>query len=177
MSLVYNKKDQKDINRIRDLQVLKPLLLNIQEQEKAVVSKMKKKEKQDSLDIDFTKDFVIFSNKQIYKTYSIIGLMKNFNRNIKYYTLELDYLLDIWYHSSTTITKDDILNCDLLIIHGELSTWQVSNKAVALKELVNIRKTMNKITWLYMEQTNLQEFEEYYPKVTNAFGKSYRSEF
>ena len=44
MSLVYNKKDQKDINRIRDLQVLKPLLLNIQEQEKAVVSKMKKKE-------------------------------------------------------------------------------------------------------------------------------------
>ena len=38
MSLVYNKKDQKDINRIRDLQVLKPLLLNIQEQEKAVDS-------------------------------------------------------------------------------------------------------------------------------------------
>ena len=75
------------------------------------------------------------------------------------------------------MTKDDILNCDLLIIHRELSTWQVSNKAMALKELVNIRKTMNKITWLYMEQTNLQEFEEYYPKVTNAFGKSYRSEF
>ena len=177
MGQVYSKKDQKDINKIKDLQVLKPLLVNIQEQEKSIVSKMKRKDKQDTLDIDFSKDFIIFSNKQIYRTYSTIGIMKTFNRNIKFDIIDLDYLLDVWYNSSGLVTKDSILNCDLLIIHGELSLWQLKNKEFALKELINIRKTLNKITWLYIEQADEKKFVEYYPKVINLLGKSYKSEF
>ena len=177
MGQVYSKKDQKDINKIKDLQVLKPLLTNIQEQEKAIVSKMKKKDKQETLNIDFNKDFIIFSNKQIYRTYSIIGIMKTFSRNIRYNIIDLDYLLDVWYNSSGLLTKDAILNCDLLIIHGEPSLWQLNNKVMALKELITIRKTLNRKTWVFIEQANEKKFEEYYPKVINMIGNSYNSEF
>lgn len=175
MGKVYSDKDMKAISLKRDLIILKPLLSNIKEEEKTVYSKVLKNI--DTLDIDFKKSFVMISKKQIYKSYSTLGLMKYFNKNTKYFVLDLNILLDVWYNSSILINKSKLLNCDILIIHGPANTWQATNKTDALLELASIRKTMNKITWLYIEQSTLEDFEKNYPGVASALGKTYRSEF
>ena len=82
MGKVYSDKDMKAISLKRDLIILKPLLSNIKEEEKTVYSKVLKNI--DTLDIDFKKSFVMISKKQIYKSYSTLGLMKYFNKNTKY---------------------------------------------------------------------------------------------
>ena len=103
--------------------------------------------------------------------------MKYFDRNTKYEVIDLAFLLDIWYNNSEILDKNKILSCDILIIHGSSSINQASNKANALIELSEIRKTMRKITWLFIEGTTAQEFNTYYPGVTKSIGKTYYYEF
>lgn len=175
MSEVYSKKAQEDVELKRDFLILKPLLQNIKVEEKSVYSKVKSKIK--NLDIDFKTSLVMFSNKQVYKSYSIMGLMTSFNRDVKYYVVDLSILLDVWYNHSTIIDKSKLLSCDVLIMHGFNSSWQAENKKDALIELVSTRKTIGKLTWLFIEQSKSSEFNKLYPGVTKAFGKTYNSEF
>lgn len=175
MSKVYSNRDMKSINLKRDLIILKPLLDNIKDEENKVYSKLIKD--LDNLDIDFKKSFIMFSKGQVYKSYSTLGIMKYFDKSVKYFILDLNILLDIWYNNSILIDKSKLLNCDILIIHGVATKWQATNKSDALKELVSIRKTMNKLTWLYIEKTSKDDFEEIYPDVTTTLNKTYRSDF
>ena len=175
MSEVYNKKTQKDLELKKDFLALKPLLWNLKQEERTVNNKIKSNI--NNLNIDFKSSFVMFSKKQSYKSYSIVGLMTTFNRRTKYYVLDLSLLLDVWYNNSTLISKSKLLSYDILIIHGTGSAWQAENKKDALIELASIRKTMRKLTWLFIEQSTQQEFNNVYPEVCSSFGKTYNSEY
>ena len=169
---IYNKKMKKELELKRDAYKLQPLLHDIGIEQ---VSKNKVQNLKTNDDINFSKSFIMFSQKQIYKTYSVVGLMKCFNHNTKYFVLDLSLLLDVWFNSSLLINKSNLLNCDVLIIHGHAESYQAEHKSIALKELFSIRKTMNKITWLYIEGTNKQEFNTLYPEVVSSIGNCYNS--
>lgn len=171
---LYSKKDIAKLNLKRDKQILQPLLWNLEDEEKIPLNKLKNTT---NLHIDFSKSFLISSNKQIYKTYSIIGLTNYHTRNTKFYILDLALFLDIWYNNSLDINKDELINPDILIIHGLADPMNSDYKATALIELASIRKTKQKITWLFIEGTTIEEFEKLYPNVTKSFGKVYHSEF
>ena len=175
MSIIYDKEKKKELELKRDALALKPLLWNLRTEEKGVYNKVKSNI--NNLNINFKNSFIIFSKNQIYKSYSIAGLMKSFSRNTRYYVLDLSILLDVWYNNNALINKSKLLNCDILILHGTGASWQAENKKDALLELVSIRRTMGKLTWLYIEQTNPQEFDVLYPGVSASFGKTHRSEY
>lgn len=171
---LYSKKDINNLNINRDKYILQPLLWNLEDEEKIPLNKLKNTT---NLHIDFSKSFLIVSNKQIYKTYSIIGLTNYHTRNTKFYVLDLAMFLDVWYNNSLDINKDKLINTDILIIHGLADPMNSEYKATALIELASIRKTNQKLTWLFIEDITIQEFEKLYPNVTKSFGKVYRSEF
>lgn len=170
---LYNKDKIDKINCNREIQVLSKLLYNIKEEENFNLSDIASLQEETSK-INFSKSFALVTENQLYKRYSIIGLMKSFNLNVKYIVLDISILLDIWYNTCTLYNKNDILKCDLLILHNKFDTNQSDRKARALIELIEIRKTLGKITWLYIDDTNYKEFNEAYPGVINALGKFYR---
>ena len=103
MSNLYNKEEEKALNIKRDAYKLKDLLYNIKEEENNLVEKIQQK----GADFIYSKiknfksSFIIVSKNQVYKTYSLVGIMKNYNKNVKYTILDIAFLLDVWYdHSS-----------------------------------------------------------------------------
>lgn len=170
---LYSNKEIVNLNINRDKVILKPLLWNLEEEEKIPLNKLKNTK---NLNIDFSKSFFISSKNQIYKTYSIIGLTNYYNRNTKYYILDLALFLDIWYNNSD-ISKNELLNPDILIIHGLADPMNAEYKASGLIELMSSRKTNQKITWLFVENISTKDFEKLYPNVTKSFNKVYNSEF
>lgn len=175
MSEVYSKASKKDLELKRDVVALQQLLQNIQIEEKNSLDNIKNNYKK--LHIDFTQSFIMFSQSQVYKSYSIIGLMTAYNRYTKYYILELAFLLDIWYQNSSLVDKSRLLDCDILIIRGVNSSWQAENKKDALIELINIRKSMGKVTWIFIEGATKEQFDTIYPGVSNNVYRTYNSKY
>ena len=169
MGKIYNKSYYDKLQLTKEIQVLKPLLLNLREEEKKASEYVLNGKI--VLNLNFRKPFIICSNSQLYRTVSIYGIMNNFNRDIKYQFVDLSNLLDIWYQSSTIIPKDKLLFTDILIVRGRNDDWQIENKKLALIELVEIRKMKNKPTWLFIEGLTIESFKEFYPGVDKVFGQ------
>lgn len=167
MGKIYNKSYYDKLQLTKEIQVLKPLLLNLKKEEEKI-SKLVSSEKI-TFSLDFKRPFIVCSTSQVYKTISIYGIMNNFDRTIKYQFIDLSNLLDIWYQSSTVVPKDKLIFSDLLIVRGREDEWQIEYKKLALIELVEIRKMKNKPTWLFMENLTTKDFKELYPGVDEAF--------
>ena len=167
MGKIYNKSYYDKLQLTKEIQVLKPLLLNLKKEEEKI-SKLVSSGKI-TFSLDFKRPFIVCSTYQVYKTISIYGIMNNFDRTIKYQFIDLSNLLDIWYQSSTVVPKDKLIFSDLLIVRGREDEWQIEYKKLALIELVEIRKMKNKPTWLFMENLTTKDFKELYPGVDEAF--------
>ena len=167
MGKIYNKCYYDKLQLTKEIQVLKPLLLNLKKEEEKI-SKLVSSGKI-TFSLDFKRPFIVCSTSQVYKTVSIYGIMNNFDRTIKYQFIDLSNLLDIWYQSSTVVPKDKLIFSDLLIVRGREDEWQIEYKKLALIELVEIRKMKNKPTWLFMENLTTKDFKELYPGVDEAF--------
>lgn len=169
MGKIYNKNYFEKLQLTKEIQVLKPLLVNLKIEEERI-SKLVASGKM-TFTLDFRRSFIVCSISQVYKTVSIYGIMNNFDRTVKYQFIDLSNLLDIWYQSSTIIPKDKLLVSDILIIRGRDDEWQIENKKLALIELVEIRKMKNKPTWLFMENLKMEDFKDLYPGVDKSFGQ------
>ncbi len=170
MGKLYNAEYYRNLQLKKEAQVLKPLLLHMQlEEKKAILFLNRTKSK---ITLDFRRPLIICSQTQIYKSFSVFGIVTFFDRQVKYQLVDLANLLDIWYNQITITSKDDILNTDILIIRGRTDEWKIDNKIVALIELVGIRKMKNKPTWLFMEELTLAQFKKDYPGVHEAFGQA-----
>ena len=167
---IYSKDEINNIKFKREIKALSSLLSNINEEEKSIVNKVKRKKP----NINYKQSFLITSNIQLYKTYSILGLTKDYTINTKYFVLDLAMLLDIWFNNSQLIAKSSLLKCDILIIHGKAIEYQAGTKATALIELISSRKTLNKLTWLFMEDINLENFNNLYPGVSSTLVNKYQ---
>ena len=182
--------DKDDILLCRNILPLKPLLTNITLEEKSIYKKVFKqhsKKSEDSeesedtgkeikkLNYNFSKSFILFSKNQVYRTLSIYGLITQFNKNTKYRAIDLAILLNIWYNENAEIKKSDLLKDDVLIIHGKGSPLASVNKAEALVEILSTRKTLNKVTWIYIEESSLDEFDTKYPGVLTEVKSIYNS--
>ena len=169
MSKLYTKSYFEKLQLIKGAQVLKPLLLDLKIEESTVPEFLMSGKL--SITVDFKRPFIICSSSQIYKTISVYGIVNNFDRTVKYQSIDLSSLLDIWYQSSTIIPKDKLLCLDIVIIRGRDDKWLIENKKRALVELVEIRKMRNKPTWLFMEDMTIDKFTELYPKMVENFGQ------
>lgn len=167
---IYSQKEINNIKYKREIKALSPLLNNINEEEKSVVNKVKRKKP----NINYKQSFLVVSNVQLYRSYSIIGIRDYFKLNTKYFILDLAMLLDIWFNNSQLIAKSSLLKCEILIIHGKAIEYQAGTKATALVELISSRKTLNKLTWLFMEDTNLENFNTLYPGVSSTLTNKYQ---
>ena len=167
---IYSKKEINDIKFKREIKALSPLLSNINDEEKLVVNKVKRKRPT----INYKQSFLVASNIQLYKSYSIAGLTKDYTTNTKYFILDIAMLLDIWFNNSQLIAKSSLLKYEILIIHGKAIEYQSETKATALIELISSRKTLNKLTWLFMEETNLESFNNLYPGVSSTLANKYQ---
>lgn len=172
MSNVYTKKKLKEIELKRDVQILEPLLWNIAEE-----GDIFKSVRYSIKDHNSKSSIIVFSDKQVYKTYSILYLIKDFDRTVRYYILDFAMLLDSWWNNSTVIKKEELLDYDVLIIHGSSSIVQAEYKATALKELISTRKTLRKFTWLFIEGIDKEYFDKKYEGVVPMFDLKISSKF
>lgn len=167
---VYSKDEIKNIKDKREVKALSTLLCNIKEEESLVIPHIKLKKSK----FKYNQSFLALSNIQIYRTYSIYGIMKYFNLGTKYRVIDLALLLDIWFNNSQLINKSELLKYDILIIHGKAIEYQAPTKATALIELISVRKTLNRLTWLYMEDTTMKHFNDLYPGVGKTLSNHYQ---
>ena len=173
----FNNKNE--ILLCRNMLPLRSLLTNIVDEERKIYKEVfkpnKSEEELKKLNYNFSKSFILFSKNQVYRTLSIYGLITQFNRNTKYMVLDLAILLNIWYNENNEIKKSDLLKDKILIIHGKCSSTASDWKAEALVELLSSRKTLNKVTWIYIEETNSEEFDSKYPGVVMEVKSIYNS--
>lgn len=168
MSLTSEK--LKEIQILKAKQFLKPLLYNLSIEEGKISSRVQKMK--NIKDIDFKNSFIIFSDVQIYRSISVMGITRNFDRSIKYQVMSLSMLLDVWYSSydSTEIyTKDSLRTCDILILHGKNDKSFGDKKASVLIDLLDERRSYGKITWLFIDGTTADTFKHYQPGVIDEF--------
>lgn len=169
MSNVYSKKDIQKLELNKMKQYFKSLVYDIKDEEPNIIKYIK----EHNISFDFTRSIAVFSKIQCYKSFSTYGIMKYFNKDTRYQVVEISFLLDIWFNNSTLISKDSLLECDILILHINELKWQAETKTNALLELLNTRKIMNKVTWLYIENCSSEEFEALYPGVLKLIRKKY----
>lgn len=169
MGELYDEEYYKNLQLKKEAQVLKPLLSHMMEEEKKSILFLNKSS--DKLTLDFTKSLVICTQSQVYKSFSVYGIVTAFNRQVRYLQIDLANLLDIWYNQITITSKDQILSTDILIIRGRNDEFNIDNKIIALIELVGIRKMKNKPTWLFMEGLSLTQFNKDYPGIYRTFGQ------
>lgn len=168
MSLTSEK--LKEIQILKAKQFLKPLLYNLSIEEGKISSRVQKMK--NIKDIDFKNSFIIFSDVQIYRSISVMGITRNFDRSIKYQVMSLSMLLDVWYSSydSTEIyTKDSLRTCDILILHGKNDKSFGDKKASVLIDLLDERRSYGKITWLFIDGATADTFKHYQPGVIDEF--------
>lgn len=168
MSLTPEK--LKEIQILKAKQFLKPLLYNLSIEEGKISSRVQKMK--NIKDIDFKNSFIIFSDVQIYRSISVMGITRNFDRSIKYQVMSLSMLLDVWYSSydSTEIyTKDSLRTCDILILHGKNDKSFGDKKASVLIDLLDERRSYGKITWLFIDGTTADTFKHYQSGVIDEF--------
>lgn len=170
MGKLYNNKDIKKLHRKREIYALAKLLFNINEEEPNVIPLVKNKVPQ----FNFKQSFLAISNVQIYKSYSIAGIKANFKLSTKYLIVDLAILVDIWFNNSSLVEKSSLLRCDILIIHGKPTSHLAETRATALIELISSRKTLGKITWIYMEEITLEKFNDVYPGVSGTLSNQYQ---
>lgn len=131
-----------------------------------------------SKNIDYSHSYIMLSNSQVYKTYSIVGLLSISDKPLNYKILDLSYLLDIWYNrDSTLFSKTEIISCDVLIIKGNILGGIKEYVQSALIDLVNTRNTYNKVTWLYIKTDNQNGFMKEYKNVVKAYNNIYKSKY
>ena len=167
---VYNKKEIEEIKLKREVKALSNLLININEEESSVLEKVKIKKPK----LNYKQSFLVISNVQLYKTYSVIGITENFKLSTKYFILDLAILLDVWFNNSNLIDKSSLFECDILIIKGKGISHNSDKKATGLIELISSRRTLNKITWVYIEDTTLDNFNTLYPGVSDIVNNKYQ---
>ena len=160
MSLSQKKLDE--INNKKIISFLSPLLLGLKDDEYYINDKCLSK---NSTKFDFNKSFIMFTDVQAYRHISVIGILNTFDRTLKYRVLNLALLLDVWYNESTLMNKDDLRTCDLLIIHGTTDYRFGTNKATALIDLINTRKSYGKLTWIFIHGCEPAEFSKNQPGV------------
>lgn len=160
-------KEQLELNM--DANILKPLLINIQEEEPDMVAKLK--EKFEILSVNFKKSMLVISNKQLYKSYSLYGILTHYNRLTKYFIANLSVLLDIWYNKHEIYTKMNLINPDILIISG-ISSNIKSYLDFAIAEIVTYRRNLGKVTWIFISSLYPEFTSEELKLTSKAIGGS-----
>lgn len=162
--------DDLDLSTIKNAQVLKKLLWNLNEEESSVLSHFKHKKFKPDIRINYKSSFMILSDMQVYKTYSILGILNNFKRNVKFDTLDVALLLSAWFNESE-INKDSLLKNNILIVHGGFPDKFYTQYDSALSELISIRSSMMKYTWIFFENTSKDDLSINLPKTTKLLKK------
>ena len=151
-----NKQEISNIHFKKSVSFLRPLLLDIQNDESQCYTQFQNNK--NTTMFDFKKSFIMFTDIQAYRHISIMGIIKDFDRTLKYEILNSSILLDIWYNESKLISKDRLRTCDLLIIHGTNDKTNGCRKAAALCDLINTRKSYGKITWIFIHNTTPETY-------------------
>lgn len=151
-----NKQEISNIHFKKSVSFLRPLLLDIQNDESQCYTQFQNNK--NTTMFDFKKSFIMFTDIQAYRHISIMGIIKDFDRTLKYEILNSSILLDIWYNESKLISKDRLRTCDLLIIHGTNDKTNGFRKAAALCDLINTRKSYGKITWIFIHNTTPETY-------------------
>lgn len=172
MSNIYKDDFKKSLSLKRDFYVLRSLLVNIKTEEPEAI-KFVKKYNYNIPTIDFNDSFIVTSEHQIYRSISVVGIMKNFNKSVKYRVMDLALLVDIWYNQSNIFSKSELSDIDILIIHGKPFKKSAEQRTECLSELIGIRKTRNKKTWMFIETKDPNEFKTYYPGIVEYFNQQY----
>lgn len=173
MSLSKDKINE--INQKKIISFLNPLLLGIQDDENIAYNKFASTIK-NKTQFDFNKNFIMFSDFQIYRHVSILGILNTFDRTLKYKVLNLAVLLDVWYNESTLYNKDELRTCDLLIIHGINDIKFGANKSSALINLISIRKSLGKITWIFIHGCSPETYSQNQPGLLDEIKNIYNIE-
>ena len=168
MSEVYNDKFYDKLHLTKEVQVLKPLLVNLKYEEK-VVSKLILEDKIPIKSLNFKEPFIVCSDTQVYKSISIYGIIKSFDCRVRYIQLDLAFLLDVWYRTINVPSKESTIYTDLLIIRGRKDDLYIENRISGLIELVHTRRVLGKPTWLFLE--GMSTFDEDQEPLKNAFGQ------
>lgn len=171
----YTDQEIQDLEVKKTAQIFKELLWRVKDEEPELYSNIEETCKKE--EINFKDSFLMFSEGQVYKSYSIYGIMNNFNKRTKFKVVDLALLLDIWFNENTLYTKTEIITCDILILHGVPNKSAGSSKARVLLELLSTRKTMRKITWIFLEQSNMKKFEKLSPGVIGNVKEVYTSSY
>lgn len=173
MSLSKDKINE--INQKKIISFLNPLLLGIQDDESIAYNKFVANIK-NKTSFDFNKNFIMFSDIQIYRHISILGILNTFDRTLKYKVLNLALLLDVWYNESTMYNKDELRTCDLLIIYGINDKKFGANKSAALISLISIRKSLGKLTWIFIRGCSPEEYSLNQPGLLDEIKNIYNIE-
>lgn len=170
MSLSKEKVD--DIHRKKSISYLSQLLLGINDQEPLCHKQFANGN--NTSKFNFKKSFTMFTDIPAYRHISIVGLVKDFNRNTSYMPFSLTMLLDVWYNNNIRYTKDTLRKPDILILFGSTDYKFGDRKAEALHDLIIDRQSYNKYTWLFLTDTDFEEFEKYQPGVLDLLGPVYQ---
>ena len=148
-SVDYIEESQKKRKIARDLFYLKPLLNNVKSLEPSITFKEAKKV------IEFKKfdedSILMVSEKDIFRHISIFALIRDFNRFTSYNIIALEEIVDIWFNARGNKAKQDLLNCDILIISSH-NTYENAYGAIdtVLPEIINSRRCYYKHTWIFI---------------------------
>lgn len=149
---LYNKQYMEKLNTKRDKLLLNDLLINIQEEEsKAIKFFTEENCKRFRNTLKPLTVGLIFSKTQCYRTFSAMSIIASFDRKTKFKVLDLSMVLDVWFNTTTTMNKLSILSPDILIIHGRCLLKSVEFRVEALLDIISIRKTEHKTTWMFIE--------------------------
>lgn len=162
---LYNKQYMEKLNIKRDKLLLNNLLINIQEEESKAIKFFTEENCKRFRDIlkPLTVG-LIFSKTQCYKTFSAMSIIASFDRKTKFKVLDLSMVLDVWFNTTTIMDKFSILSPDILIIHGRCLLKSAEFRVEALLDIISIRKTEHKTTWMFIEgDSNI--FKETYAEI------------
>lgn len=145
----YIKESHKKRKIARDLFYLKPLLNEIKSLEPSITFREAKKI------VDFKKfnedSMLMISNKDIFRHISTMALIRDFNRFTTYNVFALEELVDIWFNARGTKAKQDLMNCDILILSSN-KTYENSYGTIdiVLPEILSSRRCYHKHTWIFI---------------------------
>lgn len=149
------KREQSKRAIIRDKEYLRPLLMLFKDE--GVSLKDVKSKVND--EIVNSKTISIRSTTKVTAHFSVAALIRYFNRNVTYYYQNANNVIDAWFSDYNSKTKQDLLKPDILILDCYGVRDYKGPLERVLYEILDIRLTSGKRTWVFFNKRNLNTFE------------------
>lgn len=149
------KREQSKRAIIRDKEYLRPLL-SLFKDEGASLKDVKSKVSEEIVN---SKTISISSSTKVTAHFSVSALIKYFNRNTTYYYQNANNVIDAWFSDYNSEIKQNLLKPDILILDCYGVRDYKGPLERVLYEILDIRLTSGKRTWIFFNERNLNGFE------------------